>query len=367
MKVCIISSADFNEQYGSTTRAHSISQNLAKLGCNILHFCNYPSKNKEKNIKYLTKKKAFQKNFLKNMIYVYTECKKFSPDILYPHQPNNAGRAVLLKYLLGVPLIYDAHSSYLFENNTLKNRILERIIVRISDKIIVPSDEIKKLFINIYNVSTEKLIVIKNGVDIQRLKPSKPDEALRKKIGLSNNDKVVIFTCPRIPSFPSNIIALKYFFELIPRIEARIKNIKFIIIGGGKKLKSPSSNVIYTGYVSEIERYINIGDVCVAPFPPSAVCGGTRTKLSDYFACGKPVISTEEGIRGFDDVIPNKNFLLAIDDEDFINKLEYVLLNVETSKKIGMNARKLMEEKYDWSKLSKLCFYVLQSSIKPKL
>lgn len=352
LKVCLISSADMEIRYGSTTRPYYISKDLAnKYQCEILHFCNNPSNFESENIRNIRifkKSRDNKLNLLKDIFRIYKQCKIVLPDIIYPHQPTNALRALPIKYFLKVPLVYDAHSAFVLENNNLKNQIMERLILKSADKIIAPSVMLKRIFESKYNIDENKIIVIENGVDTSSLSPKAPNIMLKKELGISENDRVIVFTCPRINSFPSNTIALEYMFELIPRIESRIKNLKFVIIGGGPQLKPPSSNVIYTGYVQNLEDYINLGDLCVAPFPPSAVCGGTRNKVADYFSCGKAVVSTKEGVSGFDDARSGVDFLLAGNDEDFINKTEYILSNENIRMTMGNNARKLTESRYDW-------------------
>jgi len=297
---------------------------------------------------------------------MYKECKNFAPDVLYVHQLSNALRALPLKYLLKVPFVFDAHGSSVMETNAFssntyykkKVEIQERLVLKIADKIIVVSEELKDFFIKYFGISEEKIELIKNGVDTNSLRPAEPDFKIRKELGISDDDKVIVFTCPR--GFFSNNIALKYFFQMIPKIEERMKNVKFVIIGGGPKFEPPSPNVIYTGFVQDLASYINLADVCVAPYPPSAVCGGTRNKVADYFACGKPVVSTEEGMRGFNDAVPDRDFLLASDSKDFIDKLLTVLYDKKLSKKLGENARRLAL-KYDWRNLSEQVLKILES------
>lgn len=375
MRVCVISSVDMDMPYGSTTRPYYTSINLAEFGCELLHICTTPPKSQEKGIKYL--EKNYYKNGLwfvrtyKNIFRMYKECKRFSPDVLYVHQINNATRALPLKYLLRIPLVFDAHGSSVMEICATPNKpfykykekkikIQEKLILKAADKIIVVSDELKNFFMGYFHTPEEKIELVKNGVDTKSFKPAEPDVELKRELGIYDDDKVVVFTCPRSPI---NNIALKYLFELIPEIEKSVKNVKFVIIGGGPKINPPSSNVIYTGFVQDFVSYINLGDVCIAPYPPSAVCGGTRNKLADYFACGKPVVSTEEGIRGFDDAVPNRDFLLASDSDDFVNKLISALFDEDLSMKLGENARKL-SLKYDWGILAMEVLKVLESTAK---
>ena len=371
MKICIISSADMDMPYGSTTRPYYISKNLATFGCEILHICTKPPAKQERGIKYSQKK--YYKNRLwiirtsRDFFRMYKECKSFAPDVLYIHQISNAMRALPLKYLLKKPFVFDAHGSSVLEMSTTPNKsfynekkieIQEKLVLNAADKIIVVSEELKNFFEEEFRTPEEKIELVKNGVDTNSLKPAEPDIEIKRELGISDNDKVVVFTCPR--GFISNDIALNYFFEMVPKIESYVEKIKFVIIGGGPIFNPPSPNVIYTGFVQDFVSYINLADVCIAPYPPSAVCGGTRNKVADYFACGKPVISTEEGMRGFDDAVPERDFLLATDAEDFVEKLVTVLNDEDLSKKLRENARNF-SLKYDWSSLSKKLFKTLES------
>jgi len=369
MRICMISSVNMDIPYGSTTRPYYISKNLVEFGCEILHICTKPPERWEKGVKYL-QKKYYKNRFwvvrtTRDIFRMYKECKNFAPDVLYVHQLSNALRALPLKYLLKVPFVFDAHGSSVMETNAFSNNthhrkkveIQERLVLKIADKIIVVSEELKDFFIKYFGLSEEKIELIKNGVDTNSLRPAEPDFKIRRELGISDDDKVIVFTCPR--GFFSNNIALKYFFQMIPKIEERVKNVKFVIIGGGPKFEPPSPNVIYTGFVHDLASYINLADVCVAPYPPSAVCGGTRNKVADYFACGKPVVSTEEGIRGFNDAVPNRDFLLAKDPDDFVEKLITVLNDENLSKRLGRNARKL-SFRYDWCSLSRKVLKVLK-------
>jgi glycosyltransferase involved in cell wall biosynthesis len=71
-----------------------------------------------------------------------------------------------------------------------------------------------------------------------------------------------------------------------------------VIVGGGRgghgfDLAHPS--LIFTGVVDHIERYVNAADVVIVPL---AKGGGTRIKILEAIACGKPVVSTSKGAEG---------------------------------------------------------------------
>jgi len=375
MKVCLISSVDVDMYDGSTVRPYYISKNLARFGCEILHICTNPPGTEEENITYLRKK--YYKNKLwvvrtfKDIFRLYKECKEFSPDVIYAHQISNATRALPLKFLLKKPLVYDAHGSSVLEMGAnpsisfyqrAEMKMQEKKVLEIADQIISPTNDLKTFFIERFGISGEKIEVIEDGADLDLFTQIEPSINKKEELGIFNNDKVVVFTCPRFVA--QNEIALQYFFDLIPTIEDRVKHIKFLIVGGGPELEPPSPNVIYTGFVHDLPSYINLADVCIAPYPPSAMYGtsGAKNKVIEYFACGKPVVSTEEGIRGFDDAVPNRDFLLAKDSDDFVDKLVSVLEDENLSKKLSENARRF-SLKYDWKELSKEVFKVLESVV----
>jgi len=370
MKICVISNAD-ELPYGASTRPYYISKYLGQFGNELMHVCNVEKSSffwqdaKNSSVKHISKMYSNCRinsiRRLINAVHIYKKIRGFNPDILYPHQMNNAEITLWLKKFLNKKIVYDAHSSLLLElsqgQNTVKTKALKKFkrtenkILNKVDRIITVSDETKKYFIDYFNISSNKIDVVENGVETSHFKPRDKNKEILKKMGISHNQNICVFTNPR-GTFGVNDLALDYFFGLIPDIEKRINNVKFLILGGGPEPDPPSKNVIYSGFVEDLSAYVNLADVCVAPFPPNAVCGGTRNKICEYLACGKPVVSTKEGIKGFGKAIPGEHYLLGVDKDDFVDKVVYCLNNIEQAKKIGKNARELSKE-YDWGVLSK--------------
>ncbi|TQD27266.1 glycosyltransferase family 4 protein [Methanolobus vulcani] len=355
--IYMVSSADSTMEYGSTTRPYYISTYLVQnKDINIYHMCENPTNFQDNLIHYYQKNKKNKFKIINDLMLLYKISRSASPHILYPHQPVNALRLLPFKFLFNSPLIYDAHSAFCIENNNFKNRLIEKIILKYSNIVIAPSAMLKEVLIQNYNLNPDKIKIVENGVDTTKLYPESSDILLKDTLGINEDDKVIVFTCPRIETFPANTIALRYIFDLFPKIENRLHNIKLVIIGGGTEIDTPSENIIYVGYVQNLSKYINLADVCIAPYPSTAVCGGTRNKVADYFACGKVVVSTEEGISGFDDAMPDVHFLLAQSEDDFVSKIVQVLTSPDGMSNIGLNARDLCVKKYDWKlKSNEIC------------
>jgi glycosyltransferase involved in cell wall biosynthesis len=356
----MISGTNQEEPYGSTIRPTNIAKHLAKLGLEISHFgINHPSE--AENTMLLTNYDLFQGPLMSRFTHIRKELGKSPPDLIYSHQIESAKLGLMLSFYLRVPHVYDAHSSIALESPTFvhspidimwRQLFFERMIVKLSSKTIVPSKELKSFFVDRYRLNPDKIAIVKNGVDPARFFPCPPDKHLRKDLCLDEATFLVVFTNPRLPTFPSNEMALKYLFKVIPKIEEKVSPVKFLILGGGARPKPPSENVIYTGFVDDLASYLNIADVCVAPFPDQAVCGGTRTKVGEFLACGKPIVATAEGMRGFDDAVPGEHYFLASSAEEFAQLVIECFNSPGKATHVGQNASKL-SEKIDWRNLSK--------------
>ena len=92
--------------------------------------------------------------------------------------------------------------------------------------------------------------------------------------------------------------------------------------------------------------------VCVAPL---RIGGGTRLKILEAMALGTPVISTSKGAEGLD-VISGKHILIADTPSEFSSQAIHLLKNPELRDRLVVNARQLVEKRYDWIEIEqKFC------------
>jgi glycosyltransferase involved in cell wall biosynthesis len=146
--------------------------------------------------------------------------------------------------------------------------------------------------------------------------------------------------------------------EIYPLIKEKIIGIKLYIVG-----KNPSkeilklaidNSVIVTGYVEDVRPYLARASVVTLPIHGF----GIKTRLLEAMAMGKPVVISSVGIRGID-VTPEENIIVADDPEEFAERVVELLNDEALRKRIGTNARKLMEKKYSWEKMSDMLNDVL--------
>jgi glycosyltransferase involved in cell wall biosynthesis len=82
---------------------------------------------------------------------------------------------------------------------------------------------------------------------------------------------------------------------------------------------------------------------------PIRVGGGTSFKILEAMASGIPVLTTPLG--NAIGAKENKEILIADSASEFSEKIIDLLNDRKLYEKIAVNARKLIEDKYDWRKI----------------
>lgn len=219
------------------------------------------------------------------------------------------------------------------------------LILTISPKL---SDYVKKL-------GAKNVRYLALGVDTNVFKPHPPDKDLREKWGIKETDKVIVFV-GTLPTFSG----LDNFLKVLPTIQAKT-NAKFMIVGDGiqrskleRIIKKNNLDVIITGYqpYADIPKFINLADICVNTFPILPMTNDIfPTKVIQYLACGKPVVSTKlAGIKalikdGSDGVLYSTNFT------DMAGNIIFLLENPTALKLIGNNGLRYVKQNHDYGNI----------------
>lgn len=183
--------------------------------------------------------------------------------------------------------------------------------------------------------SALRVDLVPNGVDTTRYRQLPPNLAL---------DLLMIGTM-EYP--PCSDMAIYFCEEILPLIRQTMPNVQIWIVGANpppevKCLNNDSIHV--TGEVKEVLPFYQRSAVCVVPLRAG---GGTRLKILEAMALGRPVISTAIGCEGLD-VKDGVDILIANDPADFARKTVAVLMDAGLYSHIADNARKLVEEQYSW-------------------
>lgn len=117
-----------------------------------------------------------------------------------------------------------------------------------------------------------------------------------------------------------------------------------------------ADRIVTTGYIptEHFPKYLGCADVFLLPFPNNLYnVGRWPSKIGDYMASGRPIISNPTGdIKA---LFESQNIGLLADEtsEDFSAKINFILSHPAVANELGKNARQTAVEKYAWGILVK--------------
>lgn len=234
------------------------------------------------------------------------------------------------------------HSPFLLKPflnwDILKMKIKEELFWRKANTLIVVSNTEKRIM----NADA----VVTNGVDIEKFKLQ------TSNLKFNQEEKRVLF----IGDFKwiENKDTAKWIIEKIwPELKLKINsNLKLWIVGRNipdniKNLtKDPS--VIFDENAPEDTPLIYIQAHIL--LSPVRVGGGTSFKILEAMASGVPVVTTSLGAEG---ITNGKELLRANNVEEIVQSVEKLFKDRKYYENISKAARKLIEEKYDWKKITR--------------
>lgn len=247
-------------------------------------------------------------------------------------------------------IIYHAHNvEYLLRK--VKNNKFVALITRISEAQLMAKADIctavsledRELFSQLYGVHP---VILPNGVAYRTFENIEKNEVekLRNKYGLTGN--ICLFM--GLPDYLPNKKGIDFLlYDVFPDLIESDRNYKLAIIGG--KIKEERDWIINPGVIpfAEVPVFIQACDICLAPI---FVGSGTRLKILEYLASGKPVVSTTKGKEGLS-LDDKKNIIIADDSFGFIDAVKYLYENPHISERIGYEGKKTIIANYSWNKI----------------
>ncbi|MEM2741647.1 MAG: glycosyltransferase family 4 protein [Nitrososphaeria archaeon] len=196
----------------------------------------------------------------------------------------------------------------------------------------------------------KRCFIIPPGVDVEHFKPS----------NTCSNDPSLLFVGSM--HYTPNILGILYFYSRVyPYVKREVSHVRFYIVGRNpdariKKLGSDPS-VIVTGTVKDVRPYLSTANVFINPVIIDD--GGIKSKVLEAMAMGKAVVSTPLGVRDLG-VTNERNIIVAKNDEEFAEKVVSLLKDENYRKRIGLEARRFVEDNYSWEKQSRTLYMCLK-------
>ncbi|MGB9595602.1 MAG: TIGR03087 family PEP-CTERM/XrtA system glycosyltransferase [Candidatus Poribacteria bacterium] len=189
------------------------------------------------------------------------------------------------------------------------------------------------------NDSNLTISVVPMGVDIDYYQPSS-----------SNYGTNLLFT-GTIRYFPNKDAVLYFYKQIFPLVKSVIPDAKFYVVGNypPKNIVKLATNddIIVTGHVEDVRPYFDKSAVFVCPLRSGS---GMQTKILEAMAMGVPVVTTSIGATALE-AVDGRDIIVADDIKIFSEKIIELIKNSDFRNYIAKNARKLVEEKYEWSEV----------------
>lgn len=278
-------------------------------------------------------------------LYILMKQKNIHIVRTHRYRANLYGRLAAL--LSGVPVkIISLHDNYR-KDLRLERRIANKILLKVTDKIVAVSESIRRDIIKYDGIDSSKILVIPNGIDTERFKPEGNFANIREEF-LINKSDIVIGFIGRIVS----VKGLEYLIDALLFLKEEFKNIKLLITGEGSLLdslyeKAKENNVhdsiIFTGKRRDIPDILSCTDIFVMP----SIAEGLPNALLEAMAMGKPIVATEVG--GIPEVIKNGHsgiLVPARNPEALATAIKDLITNDQLAAKMGQTARNFVLKDY---------------------
>jgi len=288
--------------------------------------------------------------------------KRLEPDLLHAHFAYPEGWAAYLAKVglrQRVPLIVTLHGYDILVEPSVgygirlnkHHEALVKKVLNASDAIIVASRAVFNEVASFVK-DLEKIHLVPNGVDTRRFNPKLNGDIIRNQLAIE--DKQIIFTI----RYHSPRYGISYLLLAVKLILNKRRDAVFVIGGDGPLLDyhknltrrlGISSHVFFTGRIpqEELPLYYAASDVVVVPSLQEA----WGLVATEAMACGKPVVASRVGGLP-DQVIDGYNGFLVPprDPKALADRIMYFLENPSEARRMGLNGRRLAEERFDIEK-----------------
>lgn len=221
----------------------------------------------------------------------------------------------------------------------------EAQVLRAAALVVACSEVDRDGFVARYSVDPARIKVVPNGAEwpeeselgFRRLEPD-----LEARLG---NAKVLLFVGGKL-DYPPNAEGLAFIRDrLMPELERQQPGAyRALVVGAPVPMETLPANVICLGRVPSLAPVLRRADVCLAPIFSGS---GTRLKILDYLAWGKPVVATPKGAEGI--ACQDGVHLALASAENFAAAVDRLAQDSAAAARLGQNGRELIRARYTWS------------------
>lgn len=259
-------------------------------------------------------------------------------------------------------LVYDAHNfegllrTELLDDGGFGSEIVKQVIsteyelARRADLILTCAREDAKLFQEVYGIEAQRLHDAPNGVFCDKVRPATREErkSAQRALGLCGPCAIFLGS-----AFRPNVDAVRF---LCKELAPALPGVTFLVCGGvcdapdvGLLRHDCVPNVVFAGLLTDEQKtqYLRAADLAVNPVFTGS---GSNLKMFEFAAAGLPVVTTAVGARGID--AGGETLGLVVDARELASAVSSISSDPERAEHLGQQARKSVENRYAWEKIS---------------
>jgi glycosyltransferase involved in cell wall biosynthesis len=278
--------------------------------------------------------------------------KKYKPDIQVNYLIHADFFGRILAKMFGVKKVV----SYIREKYINKLHFyLDKLTLFRVDYLLANSISTLDIYQKKLNFSKKKSMCISNGINLDIVDSFIYKKELRKELGLSKEDFVIMCVARLHP-----VKDHKTLINAISEIHQKnIDNIKLLLVGGGRldeelrtqvKDQGLEDKIFFLGNRSDVYDLLNISNIFVLPSEREGMSNAILEAMTMSLPC---IVATNSGNEEL--IIDNINgFHFGFGNEkDLAEKILYLFNNKESREKMGKNGRKIIEDKYNIKRVLK--------------
>ncbi|CAD7770903.1 N-acetyl-alpha-D-glucosaminyl L-malate synthase [Candidatus Methanoperedenaceae archaeon GB50] len=286
---------------------------------------------------------------------------KYKPKIIhFNFTPFCHPAIIYCKKIVKTKIIFTDHDSRerIGQDSSIYNYfklLRRRFYAYFVDKFVAVSDYIKNNIVNesLTEKDKNKVVLIYNGVDVDRFSPSKDKTKLKREfLGIKDTTNVVTFIGQLIYEKGADLL-----FDCAVSILREGLDVLFLFIGDGvlhnelkHKAKSLSKNIRFLGVRNDVDKLLKISDLLVLPSRWGEAFG---LAIAEAMACEIPVIATKVG--AIPELVNDETGILVPVEDVFSlkNSITFLLSHPEKRKLLGQVSRERVLRLFNIEKMVK--------------
>ena len=228
-----------------------------------------------------------------------------------------------------------------FGHDVGRVRQAEQWVLDRMDEVIAVSLDDKRRMVAA-GTDASKVTVVPHGVDVGRFERGLGSD-IRERHDIDPSAPLLFFH-GTLHYWP-NTEAVRFIAEqLLPKLQVGLPDVRVVIAGQNPPQYYSHPAIVFPGSVPDLESYTAAADVCLCPIFAG---GGTRMKLLEYMAAGRPIVSTSKGAEGIQ-YTDGEELIIAEDADTMAMAVTDLIKNSDRRRMMGRAAHRFAKA-YDWS------------------